>query len=86
MQITSNQAEILIKAAQAKAADIGIAVSIVVLDSAGHLKAFSRMDGAWLGSIDVALTENLYSRTVAFALKPTYWALIFISDLRTTPA
>jgi uncharacterized protein GlcG (DUF336 family) len=57
MQITSNQAESLIKAAQAKAADIGIAVSIVVLDNAGHLKGFSRMDGAWLGSIDVAMKK-----------------------------
>ncbi len=47
----------MIGAAKAKAADIGIAVSVVVLDFAGHLKAFSRMDGAWLGSIDVAMKK-----------------------------
>jgi uncharacterized protein GlcG (DUF336 family) len=57
MQITSSQAAGLIDAAREKAADIGIAVSIVVLDAAGHLKAFSRMDGAWLGSIDVAMKK-----------------------------
>jgi uncharacterized protein GlcG (DUF336 family) len=54
MQITSDGAERLIKVAKSKAADIGIAVSIAVLDAGGNLKAFSRMDGAWLGSIDVA--------------------------------
>jgi len=57
MTITSERADTLTKAAKAKAADIGIAVSIVVLDSGGNLKAFSRMDGAWLGSIDVAIKK-----------------------------
>jgi uncharacterized protein GlcG (DUF336 family) len=57
MSLTSDEAEALIKAAKAKAADIGIAVSVVVLDFGGHLKAFSRMDGAWLGSIDVAMKK-----------------------------
>ena len=57
MPITSDQAEALIRAAKVKAADIDIAVSIVVLDLAGHLKAFLRMDEAWLGSIDVAMKK-----------------------------
>jgi uncharacterized protein GlcG (DUF336 family) len=57
MRITSERADALTKAAKAKAADIGIAVSVVVLDSGGNLKAFSRMDGAWLGSIDVAMKK-----------------------------
>ena len=57
MHITSDQAEKLIGAAKMKATDLGIAVTVVVLDFAGHLKAFSRMDGAWLGSIDVAMKK-----------------------------
>jgi Haem-degrading len=57
MQITSDQAEGVVRAAKSKAADIGVAVSVVVMDAAGHLKAFSRMDGAWLGSIDVAMKK-----------------------------
>jgi uncharacterized protein GlcG (DUF336 family) len=57
MQITSDQAESLVRAAKSKAAEMGIAVSVVVVDAAGHLKAFSRMDGAWLGSIDVAIKK-----------------------------
>ena len=57
MQITVKQAERLIQAAASKAEEIGIAVSIVVVDAGGYLKAFSRMDGAWLGSIDVAIRK-----------------------------
>jgi uncharacterized protein GlcG (DUF336 family) len=57
MQLTSDLADMLIAAARAKAKAIGIAVSVAVLDSAGHMKAFSRMDGAWLGSSDVALRK-----------------------------
>jgi uncharacterized protein GlcG (DUF336 family) len=57
MRVTSNQAEAMIRAAKGKAAEIGIAVSIVVLDPAGHLKAFLRMDESWLGSIDVAMKK-----------------------------
>ena len=55
MRLTSAQADALVKAAKSKAEEIGVAASVVVLDFAGHLKAFSRMDGAWLGSIDVAI-------------------------------
>jgi uncharacterized protein GlcG (DUF336 family) len=57
MALTSDRADALIQAAKVKAEQIGIAASIVVLDGAGHLKAFSRMDGAWLGSIDVAMKK-----------------------------
>jgi uncharacterized protein GlcG (DUF336 family) len=55
MRIDSARAEAAIKAAVAKAAEIGVAACLAVLDDAGHLVSFSRMDGAWLGSIDVAL-------------------------------
>jgi uncharacterized protein GlcG (DUF336 family) len=57
MQLTSEQADTLIAGARAKAKTIRIAVSVAVLDSAGHMRAFSRMDGAWLGSSDVALRK-----------------------------
>ncbi len=57
MSVSLDQAEALIKTARAKAAEIGVAASIVVLDEAGHLKAFARMEHAWLGSIDVAMKK-----------------------------
>jgi uncharacterized protein GlcG (DUF336 family) len=57
MRLTAEQADSLIAAAKAKAKDIGVVVSVAVLDAAGHWKAFSRMDGAWLGSSDVAFRK-----------------------------
>ncbi len=55
--IDSRQAEEVVAAARARAAGLGIAVNIAVLDSGAHLKAFIRMDGAVLGSIDVAIRK-----------------------------
>jgi uncharacterized protein GlcG (DUF336 family) len=52
--ITTRQAEAVIAAAQAQAVQLGVPVNVAVLDAGAHLKAFSRMDGAVLGSIDVA--------------------------------
>jgi uncharacterized protein GlcG (DUF336 family) len=57
MTLTLEQAQVILHAATAKAREIGIAASVVVLDAAGHLKGFSRMDDAWLGSIDVAMKK-----------------------------
>lgn len=57
MTLTSHQAQIAIDGAESKAEELGIAVVIAVLDGGGHLKAFRRMDGAVLGSIDVALRK-----------------------------
>jgi uncharacterized protein GlcG (DUF336 family) len=52
--ITLRQAQAAIAAGEARAAALGVPVNIAVLDAGAHLKAFSRMDGAVLGSIDVA--------------------------------
>src|SRR5215510_15971546 len=57
MPLTSSQASAVIAAAEAKAAAIGASVIIAVVDAGVHLKAFSRMDGAVLGSIDIALKK-----------------------------
>jgi uncharacterized protein GlcG (DUF336 family) len=46
-----------VDAAEARAAALGVPVNVAVLDAGAHLKAFSRMDGAVLGSIDVAMTK-----------------------------
>jgi uncharacterized protein GlcG (DUF336 family) len=54
MPLTSVQARAVIAAAESKAAAIGVAVIVAVVDAGVHLKAFSRMDGAVLGSIDIA--------------------------------
>ncbi|MCF4129457.1 GlcG/HbpS family heme-binding protein [Methylobacterium sp. SyP6R] len=54
MHVTIEQAETAIRAARDKAAALGTQMCIAVVDSGGNLKAFHRMDGAWVGSIDIA--------------------------------
>jgi uncharacterized protein GlcG (DUF336 family) len=41
-------------AAEARATAIGVPMDIAVVDRGGRLKGFGRMDGAWIGSIDIA--------------------------------
>ena len=55
--ITIRQADDMLAAARDRADSIGIPVNIAVLDAGGHLKAFMRMDGAVLGSIDLAMRK-----------------------------
>lgn len=55
--LTSRQAEDMIAAARTSATDLGVAVNVAVLDTGANLKAFFRMDGAVLGSIDVAMRK-----------------------------
>jgi uncharacterized protein GlcG (DUF336 family) len=55
--LTIGQAEAMLAAARDRAVALGVPVNIAVLDNGGHLKAFWRMDGAVLGSIDVAMRK-----------------------------
>jgi len=57
MPLSSSEARAIIAAAEAKASSIGVPVIVAVVDAGVHLKAFSRMDGAVLGSIDIALRK-----------------------------
>jgi uncharacterized protein GlcG (DUF336 family) len=41
-------------AAQARATAINVPMDIAIVDRGGRLKGFARMDGAWIGSIDIA--------------------------------
>lgn len=52
--ITSEAAERLIAAAEAKSQEMGKAMCIAVCDEDGILKAFKRMDGAPLLSVEIA--------------------------------
>jgi uncharacterized protein GlcG (DUF336 family) len=54
MRLTEEIAQTVIAAARAAAREIGVPMNIAVLDAGVHLKAFARMDGALLGSIDIA--------------------------------
>ncbi|HEX4695422.1 heme-binding protein [Sphingomonas sp.] len=52
----------LLAAAEAKAAQIEVPYNIAVVDAGGNLLAFARMDGAWLGSIDIAIHKAFTAR------------------------
>ena len=60
--ITLTQAQALVEAAQQKAAEIDTLMDIAVVDAGGNLKAFARMDGAWLGSIDISIRKARTAR------------------------
>lgn len=62
MPLSSSQARAIIGAAEAKASAMGVPVIIAVVDAGVHLQAFTRMDGAVLASIDIALKK---ARTAA---------------------
>ena len=57
MNITLAQAETVIAAAKEKAVNIKTKMNICVVDSGANLVAFVRNDGAWLGSIDIAMKK-----------------------------
>lgn len=56
-KLTTDSTDQIITAAKQKATQLGVPVNIAVLDQGGHMKAFVRMDGAVLGSIDIALKK-----------------------------
>jgi uncharacterized protein GlcG (DUF336 family) len=57
MTLNANQSEQMLRLAVRKAEEIGVPVHVAILDAGAHLKAFLRMDGAVLGSLDVALKK-----------------------------
>jgi len=63
VDITLKQAQTAIEAAIQKATELNTKMDICVVDAGGNLKAFVRMDGAWLGSIDIAIKK---ARTARF--------------------
>lgn len=60
--ISLSQAQSVLDAAVAKATEIGTLMDIAVVDAGGNLKAFFRMDGAWLGSIDISMRKARTAR------------------------
>jgi uncharacterized protein GlcG (DUF336 family) len=60
--ISLEDAKRVIAAAEQKATEIGQPMNIAVIDGGGNLVAFSRMDGAWIGSIDIAINKAFTSR------------------------
>ncbi len=66
--INLKQARQIVDAAQKKAEELNLKMDIAVVDAGANLKAFVRMDGAWLGSIDIAIKK---AKTARFFDMPT---------------
>jgi uncharacterized protein GlcG (DUF336 family) len=60
--ITLKQANAAVLAALEKAEKLGAKMNIAVVDAGANLKAFARMEGAWLGSIDISIRKAKTAR------------------------
>ena len=60
--VTLEEARRLIRAGQEKEPEIGQPMNIAVVDAGSNLVAFERQEGAWLGSIDIAINKAFTSR------------------------
>jgi uncharacterized protein GlcG (DUF336 family) len=67
--MTLNEARTIIAAGEVKAAAIGQPMNIAVADEGGNLVAHVRMDGAWMGSIDISIKKAWTSRAFDIATK-----------------
>lgn len=61
--VTLERARAIVEAALEKARQMGLKMNVAVVDAGANLKAFARMDGAWLGSIDISMRK---ARTARF--------------------
>ncbi len=61
-ELTLEQAQKVLKAAVAKAEEIKVPMNISVVDSGGNLKAFYRMDDAFIGSVDISMKKAVTAR------------------------
>jgi uncharacterized protein GlcG (DUF336 family) len=60
--VSLEEAKEIIRAGEQKAQEIGVPMNIAVVDAGANLVAFCRMDGAWIGSIDIAQNKAFTSR------------------------
>ena len=60
--LTLSEAKRMLTAGEAKAASLGIPYNIAVVDAGGALIAFTRQDGALIGSIDLAIGKAVTAR------------------------
>lgn len=75
--LTTAQAQAVVQASMKKAREIKVPMNIAVMDAGGNLKAFARMDDAFIGSIDIAQKKaktaryfNMSTRDLGKASQP----------------
>jgi uncharacterized protein GlcG (DUF336 family) len=68
-QVTLAAAQTVIEAARKHAEKIRVPMNIAVVDDGANLVAFVRMDGAWLGSIDISQDKAFTARAFDMTTK-----------------
>jgi uncharacterized protein GlcG (DUF336 family) len=67
--VTLQEARKIIGAAEKRATEIGQPMNIAVVDEGGNLVSHLRMDGPWIGSIDIAINKAFTSRAFDISTK-----------------
>src|SRR5580693_5419839 len=67
-KLTLAGAKAILEAAEKRSTETGVPMDIAVVDDGGHLLAFQRMDGAKIGSVEIAMTKAL---SAALRRQPT---------------
>ncbi len=62
MELSLELTNMILTAATDKARSLDTRMNIAVVDAGGNLKGFGRMDGAWLGSVDIAIRKARTAR------------------------
>lgn len=57
MELTLDKAQKAIEAGLKKSKELDLKMNVAVIDAGTNLMAFARMEGAWLGSIDIAIKK-----------------------------
>jgi uncharacterized protein GlcG (DUF336 family) len=67
--VTLERALRVVESARRAAEAIGVPMNIAVVDEGNNLVAFQRMDGAWLGSVDIAQGKAYTARAFDMSTK-----------------
>jgi uncharacterized protein GlcG (DUF336 family) len=67
--VSLTAATAVIEAAKRKAESLGVPMNVAVVDEGANLVAFARMDGAWLGSIEIAKNKAYTARAFDMTTK-----------------
>lgn len=62
LTVTLDEAQRIIAAGARKADELGVPQNIAVADSGGNLVAHARMDGAWMGNVDISIDKAFTAR------------------------
>ena len=60
--VTLADAKRMIEAGERKADELGQPMNVAVVDAGGNLVAHVRMDGAWIGSVDISIKKAFTAR------------------------